>query len=114
MSTLLHNLNELEQNNKEWETLLNESGLELTQALTALSASKKEIQKLKDQLTQLKNDSNQLEISLKKANEELATASAYYKEQMKERDRVENRLRNQRNFFEILCACLAGIAISQR
>ena len=113
LQTLSEHLIALEQNNSELERLLNESGVELTTASTALLESRNEISKLKAQLTKLQQETNQLSESLRIANNELQNARISFRESEKERDKIEGRLRTQRNIWEILCFLAVGTAIAK-
>lgn len=111
LEALQNHLNALEQNNSELERLLNESGVELTTASTALLESRNEISRLKEQLIKLQTETNQLSESLRIANEELKRASASFKASERERDRIEGRLRNQRTIWQIVAVMIGGVAI---
>jgi hypothetical protein len=50
---------------------------------------------------------------LQTANEELRKASQSFKQYEKERDKTENRLRNQRNIWEVLCFVAVGVAAAR-
>lgn len=113
LQTLNNHLIALEQNNSELEKLLNESGVELTTASTALLESRNEISKLKEQLTRLQQETNQLSESLKIANKELQNARISFRESEKEHDKIEGRLRTQRNIWEVLCAIAVGVAVAK-
>ena len=65
------------------------------------------------QLTELQAETKSLSESLKTANEELKRASESFKASERERDKIEGRLRNQRNIWEILCVIVAGVAIAK-
>ena len=113
LQMLEEHLTALMQNNNELERLLNESGLELTTASTALIESRTEISKLKNRLEKLQQETNQLSESLRIANNELQNARISFRESEKEHDRIEGRLRNQRNIWEIICVIVAGVAIAK-
>lgn len=113
LQTLSDHLSALEQNNSELERLLNESGVELTTASTALLESRKEIEKLQTQLKMLQQETNQLSESLRIANNELQNARISFRESEKEHDIIEGRLRTQRNIWEVLCAIAVGVAVAR-
>ncbi len=113
LQTLSEHLTALEQNNSELERLLNESGVELTTASTALIESRNEIEKLQTQLKKLQQETNQLSESLRIANSELQNARISFRESEKERDRIEGRLRTQRNIWEVLCFLAVGVAVAK-
>lgn len=113
LETLSDHLTALEQNNSELERLLNESGVELTTASTALLESRNEISRLKEQLKTLQQETNQLSESLKIANNELQNARISFRESEKEHDRIEGRLRTQRNIWEALFAVAVGVAVAK-
>ena len=93
--------------------LLNASELDLNEASRSLSESKKELATLKAQLETLQAETKTLSESLKIANEELAKASASFKASERERDKIENRLRTQRNVWEALFAVAVGVAVAK-
>ena len=113
LMTLEQHLATLEQNNSELLNLLNASELDLNEASRSLSESKKELATLKAQLETLQAETKTLSESLRIANEELAKASASFKVFERERDKIENRLRTQRNVWEALFAVAVGIAIAK-
>lgn len=113
LQMLEQHLNALEANNDELLNLLAASTLDLNEASQSLSASKKELETLRMQLTELQAETKSLSESLKTANEELKRASESFKASERERDKIEGRLRNQRNIWEILCVIVAGIAIAK-
>ncbi len=103
----------LESNNNELLSLLAASNLDLNAASTALKESRQELSTLKKQLTELQAETQTLSASLEIVNQELANASASFKASEKERDRIENRLRNQRNIWEVLCCIAVGVAVAK-
>ena len=111
--TLEQHLNALEANNNELLNLLNASTLDLNEASQSLSASKKELETLRMQLTELQAETKSLSESLKTANEELKRASESFKASERERDRIEGRLRTQRNIWEVLFAVAVGVAVAR-
>ena len=111
--TLEQHLNALEANNNELLNLLNASTLDLNEASQSLSASKKELETLRMQLTELQAETKRLSESLKTANEELKRASESFKASERERDRIEGRLRTQRNIWEALFAVAVGVAVAR-
>ena len=113
LEALQNHLNALEQNNSELLNLLNESTLDLNEASSSLSASKKELETLRTQLTELQAETKRLSESLKTANEELMRASESFKASERERDKIEGRLRTQRNIWEVLFAVAVGVAVAK-
>lgn len=113
LQMLEQHLNALEANNNELLNLLNASTLDLNEASQSLSASKKELETLRMQLTELQAETKRLSESLRIANAELKRASESFKASERERDKIEGRLRNQRNIWEILCVIVAGVAIAK-
>lgn len=111
--TLEQHLNALEANNTELLNLLNASTLDLNEASQSLSASKQELETLRMQLTELQAETKRLSESLKTANEELKRASESFKASERERDRIEGRLRTQRNIWEALFAVAVGVAVAK-
>lgn len=113
LMTLQNHLTALEQNNETLKAILSESNEDLTIALDALMKSQNELATLKAQLQQSKNDAESAKNSLQIANDELQKASQSFKAYEKERDRTENRLRNQRNIWEVLCFVAVGVAVAR-
>ena len=113
LQTLENHLTALEANNETLKTILSESNEDLTIALDALMKSQNELATLKMQLQQAKSDAESAKNSLQIANEELAKAAQSFKAYEKERDKVEGRLRNQRNIWEVLCLVAVGVAITK-
>ena len=113
LMTLQNHLDALEKNNETLKAILSESNEDLTIALDALMKSQNELATLKAQLQQAKSDAQSAKASLKIANDELAKASESFKAYEKERDRTENRLRNQRNIWEVLCLVAVGVAVAR-
>ena len=113
LETLSNHLNELERNNETLKKILSESGEELTAALNALTESQKELTMLRSELIQCKSDAQSAKESLERANLELARASESFKASEKERDRIECRLRTQRNIWEVLCFLAVGVAVAK-
>ena len=111
LMTLENHLTALEQNNETLKMLLSESDESLTIALEKLMESQSELATLKAQLQKAKSDAESANQSLKIANDELAKASQSFKAYEIARDKTENRLRNQRNIWEILCAIAVGFAV---
>jgi peptidoglycan hydrolase CwlO-like protein len=111
--TLEQNLTTLEQNNETLKSILTAQGSELTEALNLLTKSQEELARLRNELKACKNDLNLSQESLKIANDELAKAAQSFKQYEKERDKVEGRLRNQRNIWEVLCAIAVGVAVAR-
>lgn len=113
LMALENHLSALEANNAELMTLLNESEMELTEATQQLNESKNQISELRRELQALKSESEAARQSLKTANEELQKASAYFKASEKEHERIEGRLRTQRNVWEALAVVLTGVCIAR-
>lgn len=113
LTTLQNHLTALEQNNETLKAILSESNEDLTIALDALMKSQNELATLKAQLQQAKSDAESARNSLQIANEELQKASQSFKAYEKERDKTENRLRNQRNIWEVLCFVAVGVAVAR-
>ena len=113
LTALEQHLIALEANNNELLHLLNASELDLSEASQSLSASKKELETLRMQLTELQAETKSLSESLKTANEELKRASKSFKASERERDRIEGRLRTQRNIWEALFAVAVGVAVAR-
>lgn len=110
---LEEHLTALEANNNELLNLLAASTLDLNEASQSLSASKKELETLRMQLTELQAETKSLSESLKTANEELKRASESFKASERERDKIEGRLRTQRNIWEALFAVAVGVAVAR-
>lgn len=113
LQTLQNHLTALEQNNETLKAILSESNEDLTIALDALMKSQNELATLKAQLQQAKNDAESARNSLQIANDELAKASESFKQYEAARDKTENRLRNQRNIWEVLCFVAVGVAVAR-
>ena len=113
LTTLQEHLNVLEQNNETLRSILDGSNEELTAALNALTASKAELTKLKSELMQCRIDAENARKSLETANQELQRARESFRQSEKERDKIEGRLRTQRNIWEALFAVAVGVAIAR-
>lgn len=113
LQTLSDHLSELERNNETLKKILSESGEELTAALNALTESQKELTMLRNELTQCKADALSAKSSLQIANQELQKASESFKASEREHDRIEGRLRTQRNIWEALFAVAVGVAMAK-
>jgi chromosome segregation ATPase len=113
LTQLQNHLDALANNNAMLQNILSESGEELTKALDALMMSQKELEKLRAELLTCKTEAESARQSLAIANSELAKASESFKASERERDKIEGRLRTQRNIWEVLCAIAAGIAIAK-
>ena len=113
LTALENHLTALEANNNELLNLLAASTLDLNEASQSLSASKKELETLRMQLTELQAETKSLSESLKTANEELKRASESFKASERERDKIEGRLRTQRNIWEALFAVAVGVAVAR-
>ena len=113
LQMLEQHLNALEANNNELLNLLAASTLDLNEASQSLSASRKELETLRMQLTELQAETKSLSESLKTANEELKRASESFKASERERDKIEGRLRTQRNIWEALFAVAVGVTVAK-
>ena len=113
LMTLETNLQTLEQHNETLKAILSTQGSELAEALNLLTQSQEELTKLRNELKACKNDLNLSQESLKIANDELAKAAQSFKQYEQERDKVEGRLRNQRNIWEVLCLVAVGVAVAK-
>ena len=113
LTTLESHLNALEKNNETLKMLLTESDEGLTIALEKLMESQNELATLKAQLQQAKSDAESANQSLQIANLELQKAAESFKAYEKERDKVEGRLRNQRNIWEFIAAIAVGVAVAR-
>ena len=113
LTALQNHLTVLETNNETLKNILSESNEDLTKALEALMKSQSELMTLKAQLTQAKSDAESAKKSLEIANQELQKAALSFKQYENERDKTENRLRNQRNIWEVLCCIAVGIAVAR-
>lgn len=121
------NLNQLEQDLNAAKIQLGVSTMDLSEAQTELIQSQIELQQLKNELEQQKKYSLQLqselsmlraqsqtaEDSLKKTNESLQLILSDVREDMKERQRTEKRLRNQKLAWQILAIGLGVYAASK-
>ena len=113
LMALENHLNALEANNAALMTLLDESEMELTEATNQLAESKKQITELRSQLQALKNESEEARQSLSIANAELRKASESFKQSEKVHERIEGRLRTQRNLWEVIAAVMVGICVTR-
>ncbi len=113
LEALSSHLNALEKNNAELLSLLDASEMDLTEASQSLSASKKELETLREQLTELQAETKRLDESLRTANAELQNARESFRKSEKEHDRIEGRLRTQRNVWEVLFFLAAGVAATR-
>lgn len=113
LEMLQNHLTALEANNNELLNLLNESNLDLNEASLSLSESRKELETLKAQLIALQVETKQLDESLRIANAELQNARESFKKSEQEHDKIEGRLRNQRNLWEVLCLVAVGVAVAR-
>jgi DNA repair ATPase RecN len=110
---LQSHLNALEQNNEMLKSILSESDEGLTKALDALMMSQKELAELRKELLTCRSETESARESLRIANAELQRASESFKASEKERDRIEGRLRTQRNIWEVLCFIACGVAVAK-
>ena len=113
LQTLEQNLATLEQHNATLKAILTTQDSELTEALNLLTKSQEELAKLKAELQIARQETQSARNSLEIANEELKKASQSFKQYEKERDKTENRLRNQRNIWEVLCFVAVGVAVAR-
>ena len=110
---LEQNLTILEQHNETLKAILTTQDSELTEALNLLMKSQEELTKLKAELQIARSETQSARKSLEIANEELQKASQSFKQYEAERDKTENRLRNQRNIWEVLCLVAVGVAVAR-
>lgn len=113
LETLQNHLNALEANNETLKAILSESDEGLTKALDSLMISQQELVELRKELLTCKKEKESAEESLRTANLELQKASESFKASEKERDRIEGRLRTQRNIWEVLCFIACGVAVAK-
>ncbi len=113
LEMLSNHLTALEQNNSELLSLLDASEMDLTEASQSLSASKKELETLRTQLIALQAETKQLDESLRTANAELQNARESFRQSEQEHDKIEGRLRTQRNVWEVLFFLAAGVAATR-
>ena len=120
LTTLETHLTALQTNNETLTNILNESTVdlqtardELTQLREALTKSRTELESLSNSLTALRAESQAAKASLKTANEELQKALQSVEASERERDRIEGRLRTQRNIWEALFAVAVGVAVAR-
>ena len=113
LMTLETNLSTLEMHNATLKAILTTQDGELTEALTLLMKSQEDLAKLKAELQKAKSETQSAQESLMIANKELQKASQSFKAYEAERDKTENRLRNQRNIWEVLCFVAVGVAVAR-
>lgn len=120
LQTLEQHLIALEQNNETLTLLLSESdeGLtiaaeELTRLRQELTEAKKRLAESQKSLAQMQRDAESARKSLQTANDALKKASESFKQSERERDRIEGRLRTQRNIWEALFAVAVGVAVAR-
>jgi len=113
LQTLETNLATLEQHNETLKAILTTQDSELTEALNLLTKSQEELTKLRNELKIARSEAQNAQNSLAIANQELQKASQSFKQYEIERDRTENRLRNQRNIWEVLCLVAVGVAVAR-
>ena len=118
--TLEENLAALQSNNAALLKALSESSEDLTIARSEsetlrerLGEVERKLLGLRDELERLKIESESARRSLAIANEELKRASESFKASEKAHEKVEGRLRTQRNLWEALAAVLAGVCIAR-
>lgn len=113
LTTLETNLATLEMHNSTLKAILTTQDGELTEVLNLLMKSQEDLAKLKAELQKAKSETQSAQESLMIANKELAKASQSFKAYEAERDKTENRLRNQRNIWEVLCLVAVGVAVAR-
>jgi chromosome segregation ATPase len=113
LMTLETNLEMLEMHNATLKAILTTQDSELTEALNLLTKSQEELTKLRNELQIARSETQSAQESLKIANDELQKASQSFKQYEIERDKTENRLRNQRNIWEVLCFVAVGVAVAR-
>ena len=113
LMTLEQNLQTLEMHNEMLKAILTTQDSELTEALNLLTRSQEELAKLRNELKIARQETQSARNSLQIANQELQKASESFKQYEKERDKTENRLRNQRNIWEVLCFVAVGVAVAR-
>ena len=113
LMTLETNLATLETHNATLKAILTTQDGELTEALNLLMKSQEDLAKLKAELQKAKSETQSAQESLMIANKELQKASQSFKAYEVERDKTENRLRNQRNVWEVLCLVAVGVAVAR-
>ena len=113
LQTLQNHLTALEKNNETLKAILSESNEDLTIALDALMQSQEDLAKLKAELQIARQETQSARNSLQIANDELRKASQSFKQYEAARDKTENRLRNQRNIWEVLCLVAVGVAMAR-
>ena len=113
LMTLETNLATLEQHNATLKSILTTQDGELTEAINLLMKSQEDLAKLKAELQIARQETQSAQDSLMIANKELQKASQSFKQYEAERDKTENRLRNQRNIWEFLCAVAVGVAVAR-
>ncbi len=113
LQQLQMHLTELERNNNELLSLLSASEMDLSEASQSLSASRKELETLREQLAALQSETQRLDESLRIANAGLQNARESFRKSEKERDKIEGRLRTQRNIWEALFAVAVGVAVAR-
>ncbi len=113
-------LSGLEQDNAKLQSLLTESEEGLTTASNEssilrgrLTEAQKQLAELRMQLESLRAECDSARKSLDEANRELALASKSFKESMQQHERIEGRLRTQRNIWTVIACVLGGIAATR-
>ena len=127
LQTLEINLNQLQENNKMLKNLLNQSNQDLmiaseesdnlnnqiTMLKNQLMESQNQIEILKSTLMMLKQQTAEAQTSLKIANEELQSARESFKTYQKQQEKIESRLRMQKNIWQVLSGLAIGYAVSK-
>jgi chromosome segregation ATPase len=127
LEMLQTNLTVLQENNEKLKTLLMESNQDLTTASeqsdslsnqivtldSQLTESQNQIAILKQQLVTLKQQTVTAQTSLQTANEDLASASVSFKKYEKDQEKIENRLREQKNIWQVIAGIATGYALTK-
>ncbi len=120
MQMLSSILDGLEQDNRQLQSLLTESNEGLATANNEssllrgkLNEAQSQLKELKTQLENLRTECDNARRSLDEANRELRLASESFKQSMKEHERIEGRLRTQRNIWTVIACVLGGIAATR-
>lgn len=113
-------LSGLASDNETLQNLLTESSAELQTATdeserlkVLLTRANHQLTELQQQLQALKQESENARTSLDAANKELKQASESFKASMKEHERIEGRLRMQRNIWTVIACILGGVAAAR-
>lgn len=126
-TTLENNLTQLKENNNQLQNLLNQSNQELqtaseqsenlndqiAQLNQQLQESQNQITTLKQQLIALKEQTTATQQSLQIANQELANASQSFKAYEKKQERIQSKLKTQKNIWKAIAIVSLGYAIAK-